>query len=116
MRLTWPSTTPGPRQAEPVGDGVLVGAQPGDEGTERRLTGGEGSGHPSLEPLAAAALGHDGGEVADAGGDRGQFRGGGEDRGCLRGNGAHGCADRDLVEHGVAGAITGFRSPGLLAE
>ena len=28
-------------------------------------------------------------------------------RGCL-GEGTHGCADRDLVEHGVAGAITGF--------
>src|SRR5262249_35970969 len=30
-----------------------------------------------------------------------------EIRGCLRGTGAHGCADRDLTEHGVAGAITG---------
>src|SRR5215475_10349884 len=58
-----------PGEAEPAGDGVLVGAQPGDEGAERGLAGGEGGVHPRLEQLAAAALVHDAGEGADASGD-----------------------------------------------
>jgi hypothetical protein len=68
-----------PGEAEPAGDGVLVGSQAGDEGAERGLAGGECGGHPWLEQFAAAALVHDDGEVADAGGDGGQFRGCGED-------------------------------------
>jgi len=68
-----------PGEAEPAGDGVLVGSQAGDEGAKRGLAGCEGGGHPWLEQLRAAALVHDDGEVADAGGDGGQFRGCGED-------------------------------------
>jgi hypothetical protein len=62
-----------PGEAEPGGDGVLVGAQPGDEGAERGPAGGEGGGHPRPEQLPAAALVHDDGEVADAGGDGGEL-------------------------------------------
>jgi hypothetical protein len=57
-------------QGEPGGDGVLVGAQSGDEGAERWFAGRDGGGHPLLQ-VTAAALGHDGGEGADAGGDGG---------------------------------------------
>jgi len=65
-----------PGETEAVGDGVLVGAQAGDGGAECGLAGGVGGGHPRLGQLAAAALVHDGGEVAGAGGDGGQFRDG----------------------------------------
>jgi hypothetical protein len=53
-----------PPQAEAVGGGVLVGAQPGDEGAQGGLAGGPCVGYPGLEKHAAAALVR---EVAKAG-------------------------------------------------
>jgi hypothetical protein len=62
-----------PWQGQPGGDGVLVGAQPGDERGERGLAGGSGRGHPLLE-MPAAAVVHQGGEGPHVRGKGGQFR------------------------------------------
>lgn len=42
-----------PPDGESGGDGVMVGAQAGDEGLQRRLAAGGGGGHPLLEVAAA---------------------------------------------------------------
>lgn len=90
----WSATSRGPFQGEPGGEGVLVGAQPGNERLQRGLAGGDSGCHPLLQ-VASAPVGHDPGEGPDMHGDRGQFRRAGED--------------------GVqAGRSSGSRPPGLV--
>jgi hypothetical protein len=62
-----------PPEGQPGGDGVLVGAQAGDEGLQCGFAAGGGSGHAPLE-VAVAAFGHEGGEGADVASEGGQFR------------------------------------------
>ena len=57
-----------PPEGESGGDGVLVGAQAGNEGLECGLAGGGGRGHPLL---AAAAVVHEGGGRLHVRGDGG---------------------------------------------
>jgi hypothetical protein len=71
--------------ADPRGDGVLVAAQAGDEGPQRRIAAGGHVGHPLLE-VVAAAFGHEPGERADV-------------RGALGGTAGEGTAGRDAVQY-----------------
>jgi hypothetical protein len=79
MRLMWPSTLPElHRRVSPAGDGVLVGAQAGDERLKRGFAAGGCGGHPVLK-VAAAAFSHQSGKSPDVLGDGGQFRARGKD-------------------------------------